>query len=52
MTIEHVIYANGEKATSCQTVLVGFDRETRSSTALPSDWESSDISDVTAPAHY
>lgn len=52
MTIEHVIYANGEKATSCQTVLVGFDRETRSSRALPSDWEASDISDVTAPAHY
>jgi acyl-CoA thioester hydrolase len=50
MTIEHVIYANGEKATTCQTVLVGFDRDTRSSTALPTDWEVSDLSDVIPPS--
>jgi acyl-CoA thioester hydrolase len=49
MSIEHIIYANGEKATTCQTVLVGFDRETRTSTALPSDWEPSDMSAIMAP---
>ncbi|CAA0119887.1 acyl-CoA thioesterase [Zhongshania aliphaticivorans] len=49
MTIEHHIYANGELATTCQTILVGFDRETRKSTALPSDWEATDISDVRPP---
>ncbi|MFT5888553.1 MAG: acyl-CoA thioester hydrolase [Zhongshania sp.] len=50
MTIEHFIYANGEKVTTCQTVLVGFDRNTRSSSVLPSDWEASDTSLVLAPA--
>ncbi|WP_366943115.1 thioesterase family protein [Zhongshania sp.] len=49
MTIEHLIYANGEKATTCQTVLVGFDRETRTSKALPTDWEASDVSGVIPP---
>ncbi|GAA4085899.1 thioesterase family protein [Zhongshania borealis] len=51
MTIEHCIYGNGIKATTCQTVLVGFDRESRSATALPSEWEPSDISAVTPPIH-
>lgn len=50
MTIEHVIYANGEKATTCQTVLVGFDRDTRNSTALPTDWEVTDLSGVIPPS--
>ena len=49
MTIEHRIYANGELATTCQTVLVGFDRDTRSSTALPEVWEATDLSGIVAP---
>jgi acyl-CoA thioester hydrolase len=50
MTIEHVIYANGQKATTCQTVLVGFDRETRSSTGLPNDWQITDLGGVSPPS--
>ena len=49
MTIEHRIYGNGELATTCQTVLVGFDRESRSATPLPSEWEVSDIGAIIAP---
>ena len=48
MTIEHHIYANGECATTSSSVIVGFDRETRSAIALPSDWQVTDPSLVPA----
>lgn len=42
MTIEHLIYADGEVATTSQSVLVGFDLKTRRSTAFPSEWAPTD----------
>ncbi|CAA0089220.1 Uncharacterised protein [Zhongshania aliphaticivorans] len=50
MVIEHIIYANGEIATTCQAVLVGFDLETRSSTALPVEWDVTDLTGITPPS--
>lgn len=42
ITLEQHLFANGNCASQCTIVLVGFDRETRKSIALPEDWEASD----------
>ncbi|NKI17352.1 acyl-CoA thioesterase [Spongiibacter sp. KMU-166] len=42
MTIEHLIFADGEIATTSQSVLVGFDLKTRRSTPFPTDWAPTD----------
>lgn len=45
MTVQQDIYKNAEIATRATLVLVGFDRETRRSIALPSHWEPSDVAE-------
>ena len=42
MTVEQHIYAGDVCATKATLILVGFDNETRSSIALPEDWQPSD----------
>ena len=42
MTIQHHIYADGECATTCSIVIVGFDRDTRAAIALPEGWQPTD----------
>ena len=49
MTIEHHIYANGECATTCSTIIVGFDRKTRAAIALPDSWQPTDSSKIPPP---
>ena len=49
MTIEHHIYANGECATTCSTIIVGFDRKTRAAIALPESWQPTDSSKIPPP---
>lgn len=45
MTVEQHIYANDVLATKASLVLVGFDRETRRSIALPQHWQPSELSE-------
>lgn len=42
MTLEQNIFANGDCVTKSTIVLVGFDRSTRQSIALPAEWETSE----------
>ena len=42
ITLQQHLFANGECVTKCAIVLVGFDRDTRKSMALPADWQASD----------
>ena len=41
MTVQHKIYVNDKCVVNGSTVLVGFDKETRSSCLLPSHWQPS-----------
>lgn len=43
MHVQQDIYANGEIATKATLVLVGFDRNSRSSIAFPRHWEPSEV---------
>ena len=42
ITLEQHLFANDHCVTTCTIVLVGFDRETRQSIALPQEWEASE----------
>ena len=43
ITLEQHLFVDEHCVTKCTIVLVGFDRETRQSIALPEDWEASDV---------
>ena len=42
LKLQHFLYANGKLCAKSAAVLVGFDKESRASIALPSAWEPSD----------